>query len=234
MAVGRRVPRAKEFFSGNPKTNTTERTENQMNIKPIAVLSRFFLTALVAAIPAAFAGTSAGDLPQEPDKTLAAAHASFLKGDREKAAADIHKAADYVRQEADKVGADSKAALKKSGEDLDKFGDGVKNGTVKSADELKRGFAATDHALATAWHQTAEATKKSGEDAGEHLRKAGASLDAAAKWSGHELDTGAKESVAAMKKAGKATGAGVKAGAQDVDKWFKGVGEGIKHLGGKL
>ena len=40
--------------------------------------------------------------------------------------------------------------------------------------------------------------------------------------------------MSAMKKAGKATGKGAKAGAEEVDKWFKGIGEGIQDLGKKL
>ena len=45
---------------------------------------------------------------------------------------------------------------------------------------------------------------------------------------------GRKASVDALKKAGKATGEGVKASSEDVDKWFKGIGEGIDDLGHKL
>lgn len=205
-----------------------------MNPNPIAALSRYFLTALVVAIPAAYAETSISAFSEEPDKSMAAAHESFIEGERVKSAADIHQAAAYVKKESEKVGADSKDAVKKSGEALDKLGDGVKDGTVKSVDELKKGFASVDHALASAWLKMAEATKKSGKDASQDLKRAGASLDASAKWSGHELEGGAMESINAVKQASRATGEGVKVGAEEVGRWFKGIGDGIKHLGGKL
>jgi len=40
--------------------------------------------------------------------------------------------------------------------------------------------------------------------------------------------------VEGVKKAGTATGKGAKASAQEVDKWFKDIGDGIKDLGHKL
>jgi hypothetical protein len=40
--------------------------------------------------------------------------------------------------------------------------------------------------------------------------------------------------VNAVKQAGKATGEGAKASADEVDKWFKGIGQGIEDLGHKL
>jgi len=40
--------------------------------------------------------------------------------------------------------------------------------------------------------------------------------------------------VNALKQAGKATSEGAKASADKVDKWFKGIGEGIEDLGRKL
>jgi hypothetical protein len=48
------------------------------------------------------------------------------------------------------------------------------------------------------------------------------------------LKEGTQSSVEAVKKFGKSTGESVKAGAKEVDKWFKDIGEGIKDFGGKL
>jgi opacity protein-like surface antigen len=51
-----------------------------------------------------------------------------------------------------------------------------------------------------------------------------------ARWSGTKLKGGAQTSVDALKKAGK----GLKAGAKQVDSWFKDIGNGIKDVGRKL
>jgi hypothetical protein len=117
---------------------------------------------------------------------------------------------------------------------LDKLGDGVKNGTVKSADDLKKTFAKVDHQIAGCWHKTAEQAQKAGKDSTADLKKAGVALEGAAKWSGNQLDEGTKKTVDAVKKAADQTGQGVKAGAQDVNNWFKGIGHGIDDLAHKL
>jgi hypothetical protein len=190
--------------------------------------------ALITAVPALYGQTATGGFKSEPDKSMAAAHESFLKGEKDKSAADIHKAAEWVKKQSDKVGDDSKAGMKAAGEELDKLGDGVKDGTVKSGDELNKGFAKADHSIAACWHKTAEGTKAAGKDSTEALKKSGIALENSAKWSGHQLSEGAQESVTAVKKASKATGEGAKAGAEEVDKWFKGIGDGIDDLGKKL
>ena len=205
-----------------------------MNTKYHSILGGLITAALVTAIPALYAQTDTGSFKGEPDKSMAAAHESFLKGAKDKSAADIHKAAEWVKKQSDKVGEDSKAGMKSTGEELDKLGDGVKDGTVKSGDELKKGFAKADHSIAACWHKTAEGTKAAGKDSTEALKKSGAALENSSKWSGQQLSEGTQESLAAVKKAGKATGEETKAGAEAVDKWFKGIGDGIKELGDKM
>jgi hypothetical protein len=205
-----------------------------MNKKSFSVLSMFSIAVLMAAIPAVYAQTSSGDFTKEPDKTMAAAHESFLKGERNKAAKQIHRAAAYVKKEADKVAKDTKEGVKKAGEDLDKLGQGVKKGTVKSSDELKKTFAKVDYELAKAWHKTADGAKKSGKDPSHALKEAGAWVEGAAKWSVTQLKEGTQASIEAVKKVGKGAAKGAKAGAEEVDKWFKGIGEGIEDVGRKL
>ena len=208
--------------------------QNTMKSKSIAVLNQLLLSLLMAAIPAVYAQSSPDQFTGEPNKSLAAAHESFLKKDLNASAAQIHKASNYVKKESDQVAQDSKAGMTKAGAELDKLGAGVKAGTVKSEAEMKQTFAKVNHQMATCWHQTAAESKQAGKDANADLKKAGASLAASAKWSGNQLNAGAQASVDALKKAGKATDAGVKAGGEEVDKWFKGIGDGIKDLGAKL
>src|SRR4030042_3832691 len=124
-----------------------------MNKKSFSVLSMLIIAVWMGAISAVYAQTSPGDFTNEPDKTMASAHESFLKGEMNKAAAQINKAAAYVKKEADKVAKDTKEGVKKAGDDRDKLGQGVKKGTGKSSDELKKSLAKVAYALAKAWHK---------------------------------------------------------------------------------
>jgi len=205
-----------------------------MNKKSFSVLSMVIIAVLMVAIPVVYAQTSPGDFPNEPDKTMAKAHESFVKGDINKAVEYIHKAAAYVKKEADKVAKDTKEGVKKAADDLDKLGQGVKKGTVKSSDELKKTFAKVDYELAKAWHKTADEAKKSGKDPSNAIKKAGVWIEGAAKWSVTQLKEGTQASIEAVKKVGKDAAKGAKVGADEVDKWFKGIGEGIEDVGRKL
>ena len=120
---------------------------------------------MMVAIPAAVAATSSSDFSTEPDKSMAAAHESFLKGDMQKASASIDKAAASVKKESEKVDASAKEGVKQAGDELDKLGQSVKSGAVKSDDELKKTFAHVDNELAKGWHATAEESMKAGNDA---------------------------------------------------------------------
>jgi len=205
-----------------------------MNKRSYSVLSMLIIAAWIVAIPAVYAQTSSGDFTNEPDKTMASAHESFLKGETDKAAEQINKAAAYVKKEADKVAKDSKEGVKKAGDELEKLGQGVKKGTVKSGDELKKTFAKVDYELAKAWHKTADEAKKSGKDPSNALKDAGAWIEGSAKWSVTQLKEGTRASVEAVKKVGKGAAKGAKAGAEEVEAWFKGIGEGIEDVGRKL
>jgi hypothetical protein len=215
-------------LAANDTVPTHER-EDQMTRRAYSVWSAVIVAVVMGVIATAHAQAPA-DFAGEPDKTMASAHDSFVKGDMNKAAEHIQKAAAYVRREGAKVAKDAKDGVMKAGDQLTKLGGEVKKGTVKSADQLKKTFAQVDHSLAKAWHATAEQTQKSGKDATGALKNAGASLEGAAKWSGTQLKEGAQASVDGLKKAGK----GVKAGAEDVGKFFKGLGDGIADLGQKL
>lgn len=201
------------------------------NLRTLSILITSLSLSIVAP---ARAQINPDDFATEPDKTMAASHQSFVKGDTDKAAAQIHKAATYVRNESNQVATSAKAGLQKAGDSLDKLGESVKNGTVKSADELKKTFATVDHAIADGWHETARQAQASGKDAEGALRKAGAALDGAARWSGTKLKQGAQASVDALKKAGQKTGEGVKTGAKQIEGWLKDIGNGIKEVGRKL
>jgi len=191
------------------------------------LLNQALLTALMSVLPAAYGQISKADFTTEPDKTMAAAHESFVKGETKKAGEEIDKAADYVKKQSHHIAEGSKADMEKAGDELDKLGEGVKGGTVKSEAELKKTFAKVDHQMAVCWHKTAEEAHKTGKDATADLKKAGASLEGAAKWSDNQLDEGTKKTVDEVKTASKA-------GADQVEGWWKSLGHGIEDLGHKL
>jgi len=200
-------------------------------------MKRNILSSLCAVVVAAVTGVStvqaqthATDFTEEPDKSMAAAHESFLKGDMNKASDQISKASAEVKRQANQVAKDAKSGVTKAAAELDKLSQSVKAGSVKSADELNKSFAKVDHALATAWHKTAAETQSAGQDATGALKKAAAGLDGAAKWSGNKLQQGTQASIDAIKKAGQ----GVQSGAAAVGKWFQGIGDGITDLGQRL
>jgi hypothetical protein len=199
-------------------------------------LSPLSIATLVVSVGATFAVAQVNpdDFTEEPDKTMAASHSSFVKGDTAKASQQIRKAATYVKNESREVAASAKDGVEEAAASLDKLGREVKNGTVKSGDELRKTFARVDHALAVGWHKTAEEAKNSGKDADAALRKAGAALDGAAKWSGTKLKQGAQASIRTLQKAGKKTGEAITAGAKEVEGWFNDIGNGIKDVARKL
>ena len=206
------------------------RAERQMKLNVFSSVRAAVLALMTAISPALQAQTQPSDFTDEPDKSMAAAHESFLKGDMNQASDQIGKASASVKRQANEVAKDAKSGVTKAAAELDKLGQSVKTGSVKSVDELNRSFAKVDHALATAWHRTAAESQKAGKDATGALTRAAAGLDGAAKWSGNKLQQGTQASVDAIRKAGQ----GVQTGAAAVGNWFKSIGDGIADLGNRL
>jgi hypothetical protein len=118
------------------------------------------IIALLMAVVSTAHGQTPGDFAGEPDKSMASAHESFVKGDMKKAADQIHKASVFVKKQGTKVAKDAQGTVKKAVNELDGLGKQVQKGTVKSGDQLKRTFAQVDHQLATAWHKTADESRR--------------------------------------------------------------------------
>src|SRR5215467_4450927 len=161
------------------------------------MISRWFsvwsicvVVVLMAGVAAAYAQAT-GAPEVEPDKSMASAHESFVKGDMNEASEHIKKAA------------------------------------VTSPDDLKKAFAKADHALATAWHATAEQEQKAGKDATTSITHASSALEGAARWTGSKLDTGAQAAVDAVHTAGQ----GAKMGANAVGRAIKGHRRGYRRRG---
>lgn len=195
-----------------------------MKTKYPSLLNQALIAAFMTTLPMAY---GQAEFKTEPDRTMAAAHESFVKGETKKAGEEIDTAADYVKKQSSHVAEGSKADMQKAGAELDKLGKGVKSGAVKSEAELKKTFAKVDHQMAESWHKTAEQAQKMGRDSKADLNKAGASLESAAKWSNNQLDEGTHKTIDEVKHAGKAS-------ADQLNKWWKSIGHGIDGLGQKL
>lgn len=150
------------------------------------LLPRFIFAILFIAGSGLYAQTSPKDFVAEPDKTMAVAREYLLQGDSGKAAAEIRKAAQFVRKNSLEVAADVKASLEDAARALEKLADDVRSGATKSDAELNRVFAKSDYALATSWNRTAAQAGKGERE--EAMKKASSALLGAAKWSTSKLD----------------------------------------------
>src|SRR5215467_10283470 len=190
------------------------------------MISRWFsvwsicvVVVLMAGVATAYAQAT-GAPEVEPDKSMASAHESFVKGDMNEASEHIKKAATYLHTQEKKVAKNASAGVKKAADDLDRLSANVKKGAVKSPDDLKKAFA-------TAWHATAEQEQKAGKDATTSITHASSALEGAARWTGSKLDTGAQAAVDAVHTAGQ----GAKMGANAVGRAIKGHRRGYRRRG---
>ena len=90
--------------------------------------------------------------------------------------------------------------------------------------------AKADHALATAWHATAEQEQKAGKAASTSITHASDALEGAAKWTGAKLDAGARAAVDATHAARR----GARMGADAIGRAIRDIGEGIADMGRKI
>jgi hypothetical protein len=195
-----------------------------------SVRSACAVVLLVVAAAATAHAQATGAPEPEPDKSMTSAHDGFVKGDMNKASEEIKKAATYVHAQEQKVVKSAAAGVKKAGDDLDRLSADVKQGAVKSADDLKKAFAKADHALAAAWHATAESEQKAGQNTSAAVANATAALEGAAKWTGSKLDAGAQAAVDAVHRAER----GAKMGMDAVGRTLRGIGQGIADMGKRI
>jgi hypothetical protein len=95
-------------------------------------------------------------LADEPERYMQAAHESFLKKDVKATAAELRKAAAFVKLEAARAADDSKTGLVASATELEKLASDVEKGAVTSVEKLDSTFARAAHALANHHHKKAE------------------------------------------------------------------------------
>jgi hypothetical protein len=195
------------------------------------MLRRLFVAALLVTSSGLYSQTSPKDFIAEPDKTMAVAREYFLKGDMNKATAEIRKAVVFVKKDSIEVAAECKTSLEEAARELEKLGEDVKKGVAKSDTVLNRVFARTDYALATSWHRTAAQSGKA--DREKALQRAGSALLGAAKWSASKLDGGADSPLKAFEGPDETAGTDIRPDVQKIDGSSNGSNESSPDEGRK-
>jgi hypothetical protein len=169
----------------------------------------------------------------EPEHYMKAAHKSFLKKDVKATAAELRKAAAFVKLEAARAADDSKTDLVASATELDKLADDVEKGAVTSVEKLDSTFARAAHALANHHHKKAEESwaKKQVKPTGHSLRAAAEYVEHGSKWTGKEVEAGSAEVLKGVREVSSKLIAGSGWVGEEVGKAIKKCGDETEKLG---
>jgi hypothetical protein len=172
----------------------------------------------------------------EPQHHFTHAIADYAKKDYTAAAADIRKAASYLRLEAGRAEGDSKQALDSSVAELDNLAVSVDHGAMSDEHSMSKAFARADHALALEHHANAtEAwTDKQYQKAGYELKAAARSLEDAAASVGGEAKAAASVTVADTRALGDKLASGAHWTREEVANGLESLGNGIDEVGRKI
>lgn len=172
----------------------------------------------------------------EPQHHFTNALAAYARKDYTAAAADIRKAASYLRLEAGRPAGDSKQALDSSVAELDNLAVSVDHGAIKDEHSMSHAFARADHALALEHHTKATEAwaDKQYEKAGYELKAAAQSLEGAAGWAGEEVRAGASATVTDTRALGDKLASGAHWTREEVAKGLESLDNGIYKVGRKV
>lgn len=175
-------------------------------------------------------------LADEPAEHFQRAYDSFVKGDMKATAVEIHKGAAFLKLQAARATGKGKDALAASSQELRNLAEKVKDGAVKSGDELQEAFARADHALAR-HHQLKAAelwVKERAKRTGQDLRAAAIHLKQGLAWAGQKSEAAGPTAVErARDLAGKLI-EGTGYVRSKVGPVMESVGEEISELGKKV
>jgi hypothetical protein len=137
------------------------------------------------------------DLADEPGQHMDRARVAFIELDARQAAAELRKAATYLKITAGNAAAATKRALLRSADELDELAHRVEAGTVRTVGELDRAFARASHALSHHHCVIAERSWAARQTtrAGKQLRAAADNLERAAMRTGKALQTATETAV---------------------------------------
>ncbi len=125
------------------------------------------------------------------------AREDFIEKQMKAAAAQIRKAAVFLRIEA--AGATQKGGetLKGSYDELESLAGRIEKGTVRSATELDNAFFRTHHALAENYYDLATEylEQKNVAKTSNHLQSIAESIEQAVAWGGHKVEEGTRAAI---------------------------------------
>lgn len=170
---------------------------------------------------------------EEPQRHFKAAVEAFAKKDYKAAAAEVRKAAAYVRLESARAVGDAKKGLDAAGVDLGKAAQALDKGAVESERDMDQVFARANQGLAVAHRAEAAESwaRKAYHATGYELKAAGHDLESAAARAGGEAKTGAAAATADAKAIGDKLASGGVWTKDEVAKGFESLGVALNKLG---
>jgi len=198
---------------------------------------RTLITAVLAA--ALFAGLAmAAETAQQGtlEQYFQKAKQDYVDKNMKAASEEIHKAAEWMKSEAAKAKGKGKEALTASYRELEKLGDDLKKGAVKSEKEIEMASARAYNALATNSHvKSAEAlSKKEFKKAGEELDMAASQLEKGYAWAGQKVEAGTQKVIDDSKALSRKMKEGASRASAEVGKAMKDLEDEIKTFGRKI
>jgi hypothetical protein len=207
-----------------------DKKEGEIMMKHIRTLALAVWTVTFFVCLAAAAETpSKGTIEQYFQK----ARQDYLQKDMKAAAAEVHKAAEWMKSEAAAAKGKGKEALTASYRELEKLAGELEKGTVKSVKEIEMAFARAYNALATNSRvKSAEAwSKKEFQKAGDELESAADALGRAYTWAGHKAEAGAQEVISKSKELAQKLKEGATRTSAEISKALKDMEDEIRTFG---
>lgn len=170
---------------------------------------------------------------EEPQRHFGAAAEAYAKKDYKAAAAEVRKAASYVRLEAARATGDVKKGLDGAAADLARVATALDKGTLKAEKDLVTAFAKADHALALGHRARAAESwaRKAYDQMGYELKAAAHGLESGAAWAGKEAKAAASATAADARAVGDKLVSGGVWAKDEVAKGFEALGSGLNKLG---
>ena len=170
---------------------------------------------------------------EEPQRYFGAAVEAYAKRDYKAAAADVRKAASFVRLETARAAGDVRKGLDAANADLEKTAAALDKGALKAQKDMENSFARANHALALAHRARAAESwaRKSYDQVGYELKAAASGLESGAAWTGAEGKAAAAAASADARAIGDKLASGGVWAKDEIAKGFESLGSGLNKLG---
>jgi hypothetical protein len=172
----------------------------------------------------------------EPDHHFGLAREYFMKKDYKKSAAEIRKAAGFVKLELARATGDDQRVLSDAVIQLAKLAEEIEGGTVSSVDKLNAEFAHTEQALA--YHHELKAQEywkaENQKKAGQDLRAASKHLENSMKYTGEKVEADTDNAIKDADDIGQKLVAGTRLAAEKVGAAIEALGKKIQDASKKM